>query len=278
MAEQSWSLALSDSEKIPKIIHYCWFGGAEKPEIVQKCIASWRKFLPDYEIMEWNDSHRGLFDNSYFKSAFENEKWAFASDYARFKVLYDFGGIYLDTDEEIFSDFDAFLNFDVFLGFENYGGLVSPMGGVIGAKKASNLVGEILETYSGGDFQNPDGTFDLSPITARLRKYFREKHAMADDISGYEMFEFGENSIIFPADYFCEYAGLNTVAMHHYAFSWKKDVLLRKYLVFEDDISKKCNLQIYFLPKKEFSDRISAKILFKINFFSHVLLLVMKRW
>ena len=86
---------------IPKIIHYCWFGRNSKSKIILKCIESWRKFMPDYEIIEWNEDNFNVKQNEYVKSAYNNKKWAFVSDYARMKVLYQYGGIYFDTDVEL---------------------------------------------------------------------------------------------------------------------------------------------------------------------------------
>ena len=85
---------------IPKKIHYIWFGGNPKTELILKCIESWKKYMPDYEIIEWNESNF-TFDNAYAKEAYENKKYAFVSDYARLKVVYEYGGIYLDTDVEL---------------------------------------------------------------------------------------------------------------------------------------------------------------------------------
>ena len=91
--------------EIPKIIHYCWFGKNEKPEIVKKCIESWKKYMPDYEIFEWNENNF-LDTNTYFNEALSMGKYAFASDFARLKIVYENGGIYLDTDVEIIKSLD----------------------------------------------------------------------------------------------------------------------------------------------------------------------------
>ena len=94
---------------IPKKIHYCWFGRGEKPKDALKCIESWKKFCPDYEILEWNEDNFDLTQNRYMKEAYEAKKWAFVSDYARLKIIYDNGGIYLDTDVEIIKPIDDLL-------------------------------------------------------------------------------------------------------------------------------------------------------------------------
>ena len=94
--------------RIPKIIHYCWIGTKEKPESVQYCIESWKKFCPDYEIIEWNESNY-FTKNEYMKEAYEAKKWGFVPDYARLDIIYNYGGIYPDTDVEIIKSFDEYL-------------------------------------------------------------------------------------------------------------------------------------------------------------------------
>ena len=103
---------------IPKVIHYCWFGGNELPESAKKCIDSWRKFFPDYEIKEWNESNYDVRKNIYISQAYDAGKYAFVSDYARFDVLYQFGGIYFDTDVEVIKSFEDILTQGSFMGCE----------------------------------------------------------------------------------------------------------------------------------------------------------------
>lgn len=111
---------------IPKIIHYIWLGSAKKPELLQKCMQSWQKNCPDYQIMEWNSENTKDIDNIYFREALTSEKWAFASDYLRLYVLERYGGIYVDTDTEITNNLDPFLKHDFFTGYEIYDGLYFP--------------------------------------------------------------------------------------------------------------------------------------------------------
>ena len=91
---------------IPKVIHYCWFGHSPKPALFQRCIASWKKYCPDYEIIEWNEDNFDISQNDYAREAYEEKKWAFVTDYARLWIVYNHGGIYLDTDVEIIKEFD----------------------------------------------------------------------------------------------------------------------------------------------------------------------------
>lgn len=103
---------------IPKKIHYCWFGGNEKPKLAKKCIESWQKYCPDYEIIEWNEDNFDINTNAYTKWCYENKKYAFLSDYVRLVVVYENGGIYFDTDVEVIRNIDFLLNNEAFFGFE----------------------------------------------------------------------------------------------------------------------------------------------------------------
>lgn len=125
---------------IPKIIHYCWFGNKPKPDFVKQCINSWKKYLPDYEIREWNDEDLKHCNNLYVQEAYKAKKYAFISDYFRLYALYNRGGIYFDTDNEIFKPFDEFLNLDFFSGYENWNGYISPFTAVVGAKKGNKII------------------------------------------------------------------------------------------------------------------------------------------
>ena len=104
---------------IPKKIHYCWFGRGEKPELARKCIASWRKFCPDYQIIEWNEDNFDLNCNAYVRYCYANKKWAFLSDFVRLAVVNEHGGLYFDTDVEMVAPPDGLLEYDAFYGFEN---------------------------------------------------------------------------------------------------------------------------------------------------------------
>ena len=136
---------------ISKVIHYCWFGGAEKPPIVNKCIESWHTHLPDYEFFEWNESNFDVNACVWTKEAYDAKKWAFVSDYARLFVVYNHGGIYLDTDVEIKNEhsLDNFLDDDCFLFFENEYVVASGLG--FGAVKEHKLIGSMLGVYEKQD-------------------------------------------------------------------------------------------------------------------------------
>lgn len=136
---------------IPKKIHYIWFGKGEKNERVKQCIESWKKYLPDYEIIEWNEENFDINYNDFTKKAYEEKKWAYVSDVARLWVLYNEGGIYMDTDVEVYQSLDPFLNNEGFIGFEDKHYLSS---GTIGAEKRNPVIKCILEYYNCRDFIN----------------------------------------------------------------------------------------------------------------------------
>lgn len=132
---------------IPKIIHYCWFGGNPKPAIVETCIASWRKYCPEWEILEWNESNYDVSVHPYTKEAYEAKKWAFVSDVARLEAIIQYGGVYLDTDVEILemNPFAAYLQFDAFLAFETERSIASGL--CLGGEKGSLLCRKLLSPY-----------------------------------------------------------------------------------------------------------------------------------
>jgi len=143
---------------IPKIIHYCWFGDNPLPQLSVKCIESWRQYCPDYEIKEWNESNFDIYLNQYTKQAYEERKWAFVSDVARLHIVYNNGGIYLDTDVELLKSLDLLLNQDMYIGFESDEYINTGLG--FGAVKKFHLVKKMLDIYNNQVFVNTDGTYN----------------------------------------------------------------------------------------------------------------------
>ncbi len=131
---------------IPKIIHYCWFGCGEKPKLAQKCIASWRVFCPDYEIIEWNEDNYDVNSTPYTRYCYENHKWAFLSDFVRLHVVHQHGGIYFDTDVEVIASIDGLLDNGAFFAFENAQNVATGLG--FGAEKNSKYVRAMMDQYS----------------------------------------------------------------------------------------------------------------------------------
>ena len=130
---------------IPKIIHYCWFGKGEKPEQVIKYITLWKQKNPDYDIKEWNESNFDLFSCDYCREAYDAKKWAFVSDYARFKILYEHGGVYFDTDVEVIRSLEELLRNDAFFCFENKQYVASGLG--FGSVAHGKVIQAMLKEY-----------------------------------------------------------------------------------------------------------------------------------
>lgn len=157
---------------IPKIIHYIWVGKSPKSKAIKACIASWKKRLPDYKIIEWNEDNIDLHENRYIEQAYNAKKWAFVSDYVRAKAIDEMGGIYLDTDVMVLKSFDTLLKDRAFIGFENQDYLSAA---IFGAEKGHPFVKELLHYYDDLDFKfDPNdqmaGVNSLS-VTDILKKF-----------------------------------------------------------------------------------------------------------
>ena len=146
---------------IPKIIHYCWFGGGPISAESQKCMESWKKYCPDYKIMAWNEQNFDISTNRYAQQAYEAKKYAFVSDYVRLAVLYEYGGIYLDTDVELVRPLDELLELPGFMGFQTNNEVATGLG--FGARKGNSVVQALLRDYDALDFLKADGSADLTP-------------------------------------------------------------------------------------------------------------------
>jgi len=206
---------------IPKIIHYCWFGGNPLPELAQKCLASWKKFMPDYEIKELNESNYDVHKIPYTSEAYNAKKYAFVSDYARFDVLYQYGGIYFDTDVEVIKSFDSILQNGGFMGFERYGKVNAGLG--IGCNAGLGIVYQILQFYATLHFINTDGSYNLHTVVEYVTiVLFKNGLKAKNEIQKLD------GLTIYPADYFSPKSSLtgeltitkNTYSIHHYDASW----------------------------------------------------------
>ncbi|CAG9613767.1 hypothetical protein BACCIP111899_02986 [Bacillus rhizoplanae] len=212
---------MKDMEKIPRIIHYCWFGEKEKPDIVKRCIDSWERNLSEYEIKEWNENNFDINCNSYVREAYKFRKFAFVSDYVRVYALYKFGGIYLDTDVEVFRPFDNMLHHDSFWGFEQENYIATS---TIGAAKGNKLIKIFLDSYEEKNFMKADGSHDdltnVAIVTELLKNIGLKMNGEYQEIE--DIGAFYPQTYFSPYDYInCrKFITKNTYAMHHFYKSW----------------------------------------------------------
>lgn len=209
---------------IPKTVHYCWFGRNPKPKLAEKCIKSWKKYCPDYEIIEWNEEN---FDLSacpvYVRQAYERKKWAFVTDYVRLKVVYEHGGIYLDTDVELKKPLDMLLPYSAYFGFEDDVHINTGLG--FGAEKGHPLLNELMQDYEDISFVQADGALDVLPCPQRNAPVFL-RHGLRPDNSRQIL---KDNILILPSEYLCPLSYLdgqkqlteNTISVHWFGASWQ---------------------------------------------------------
>lgn len=206
---------------IPKTIHYCWFGRGAKPALALKCIESWKKFCPDYEIKEWNEDNFDLTLYPYAKEAYEARKFAFVTDVVRLYALYHEGGIYMDTDVEVIKSLDSLLQYEAVSGFESETEIPT---GLMACQKGQPLFEELLREYDNIHFVCHDGSFDMTTnvkrITNTCAKYGFIANNRLQTVKGFTLL---------PKDYLCPksyidkkiYLTDNTLCIHHFAGSWQ---------------------------------------------------------
>ena len=208
---------------IPKKIHYCWLGGNPLPESAKKCIKSWKKYCPDYEIIEWNETNYDFTKNAYMKEALEAKKWGFVPDYARLDIVYQHGGIYLDTDVEIIKPFDDLLEYPGFAGFESPQYVALGLG--FGAEAGNAVIKRLMDSYDGLHFVC-DGEINATPSPELNGVVFNELGLIPDG-----SFQKLDGFAILPPDYLCPKSlndGIirrteNTYSIHHFDASWLSD-------------------------------------------------------
>ena len=215
-------------EGINKIIHYCWFGGNPLPEDAVKCIESWKKYCPDYEIKQWDESNFDFTTCTYAREAYEEKKWAFVSDYARFWILYNYGGLYFDTDVELINDISDIVCAGAFMGSEPFasGSCRVAAGLGLGVEAMHPIYKEILEHYQSMHFKISDGVYNdetiVTYITDILKKHGYKGNGSVESIM---------NVKIYPPEYFCPmdvdtgelHITKNTRSIHWYSASWKDE-------------------------------------------------------
>lgn len=214
---------------IPKIIHFCWLSGDPYPPKIAKCLKSWEKYLSDYEIILWDTKRFDLNSSVWVRQAFEKKKYAFAADYIRFYALYNFGGIYLDSDVEVLRDFDDLLDLPYFIGAEKS---QTPEAAIIGAEKGCDWIKQCLDYYQGRSFVKEDGTLDLRKLPEIMAEQIRKLKPVCvlslEDSLNMRSLDMQNEVLIFDDTFFSPMVFDSreveitpyTYAIHHYQNSW----------------------------------------------------------
>lgn len=209
---------------IPKIIHYCWFGRNPKPVLAEKCMKSWRKYCPDYQIIEWNEENYDISDCPlYVRQAYEARKWAFVTDYVRLDIVYRHGGIYLDTDVELRKSLDTLLTYPGYFGFED--GVHVSTGLGFGAGKGLLLLKELMDDYAEIPFVREDGLFDTMTCPVRNTQILLQHGLVQDDSEQF----LDDGVLVLPSRYLCPISYSDgrkrivrdTISIHWFQASWQ---------------------------------------------------------
>lgn len=205
---------------IPKKIHYCWFGKGKIPNKELKCINSWRRLLPDFEIIRWDETNFDVNSVVFTKEAYQAKKYAFVADYVRIHALKNEGGIYLDTDVEVIRPFNDLLQCNFLSGFEIDGVIQT---GVIGSAAGSDMINKIFEYYKGRVFLKENGEYDQKPNSAIIADLMKEMNISLEN----KKHSFN-GIMLYPSEYFCPINQAtweivptsNTYCIHYLSGSW----------------------------------------------------------
>lgn len=211
----------TDEQLIPKKIHYCWFGRGEIPEQNKRWMESWKKYCPDYEIIRWDESNYDVTKNQYMYEAYQAKKWGFVPDYARMDIIYNNGGIYLDTDVELLKNLDELLYQKAFAGIDGTRNISWGLG--FGACKGCGIIKDVKDFYIDKSFKNEDGSLKIvaAPI---LQKDFFTKRGYVNN-GEYQVID---EMTVYPEKILsakCNFTGRicpteNSFSVHHYDGSW----------------------------------------------------------
>lgn len=208
--------------KIPKIIHYCWFGGNPLSESILHYISTWKEYCPEYEIKQWDETNFDVTSNIYVNEAYNSQQWAFVTDYVRLYVLYNYGGIYMDTDVELLENIDNFLIHSAFTGFEDETRILTA---IMGAEKKNIWIEYLLQYYDNKHFIGEDGSIDKTTNVTTITNMTKEKYNIKLD-NTYQVLSGG--LVIYPNEYFSPKNYKNgqikltkkTYCIHHFNGSW----------------------------------------------------------
>lgn len=230
---------------IPKKIHYVWVGGSEKNKDIKRCMKTWTRHLKDYEIIEWNESNFDMESHPFLKAAYEAKKWAFISDYIRAYVIYNEGGIYLDTDIILLDNFDKLLKHDAFVGFEN---MEHPFTAVFGAKPKHPFVKKMLDYYDNLDVYNfefaSNNTISVSDIL--INEYGCKKNNKFQELK--------EGIVVYPDTVLCN-PSKDSISIHIFTGTWlgnKKTFKYKiiKFIKLRTTTSKRANWYYKYITNK----------------------------
>lgn len=205
---------------IPKIIHYCWFGRGEMPKIMKKCLKSWKKYCPDWQIIRWDEDSFDINSTLWTKQAYEAKKYAFVADYVRLKALCEMGGVYMDTDQELIKPLEPFMDKEMFVGFMSD---INISCGVLGAVKEHPIISAFLKYYAERPFVQQDkagekpNTYLFTDLLVERGLVINDKYQVLDGVH------------VYPRTYFCptscvsieDYRSKDTVSVHHWAMTWR---------------------------------------------------------
>ena len=223
---------------IPKVIHYCWFGGTPLPPLAEKCMSSWKRFCPDYRIIRWDESNYDLASAPlYVRQAYDQKKWAFVTDYVRLQVVFDQGGIYLDTDVELRKPLDSLLSNRAYFGFEDGSWINTGLG--FGAEAQHPILRELMDDYQKIPFILPDGSMDQTPCPQRNTAVFLRHGLQRDDciqVLGNEV-RILPTRFLSPLD--CRTRKLKktkeTISIHHASASWQDEAVRKRWRELQDE-------------------------------------------
>ncbi|MDR1753718.1 MAG: glycosyl transferase [Eubacterium sp.] len=232
---------------IPKIIHYCWFGGNPIPEKYKRYMESWKKFCPGYDIMEWNERNYDIMQNKYICEAYKSKKWGFVTDFVRLDVVYQNGGIYFDTDVELIKPLDTLLSNKAFMGFEDGEHVNTGLG--FGAEKNLGIIRELRDHYLNIKFLNEDGTYNLTVCPVHQTNCLL-KHGLVQNNAK----QIVEGIAIYPSEYFSPKRWdtgktritANTFSIHHFSASWYSN----EQRVHREIVQKLCRIFSYRIASK----------------------------
>lgn len=224
---------------IPKLIHYCWLSEDPYPKSIKEYIDNWKILMPDYRFILWDKKQFDLDSSIWVRQAYDNKKYAFAADYIRLYALYNYGGIYLDTDVEVLKRFDDLLNLPYFIGLDSQSKLEAA---IIGSEAKSDWILDCLRYYNDRQFVSENKKFDMTPLPGIMEKEIsRTKKIISVNtnyINNYNVLN------VFPFDFFCSkrhdngcvVISENTYTIHHFAMSWKSNnskrlTMIKRFLV-----------------------------------------------